>query len=112
MRQTGVKTFLDGNLVSRFKADSSDLALAARFALKNPTILGLGTYRSVFVFHRVEVVERSGPGTFTRLRAPVGKLGAPCVPAFGRLDANGRARPGRGPVIGPGALRDAAALLL
>ena len=66
VRRSGAEAFLDGKHISEMKTNFSNVMIDDRFALKNQGVLGLGTYRSQVVFHRVAVVEISGKGTMLR----------------------------------------------
>ena len=70
VRILGVKVWLDGQQLADFKTDYSNLYLDRRFTLKDNTVLGLGTHTSRILFHQIEVVEISGPGTVTRPGRP------------------------------------------
>jgi hypothetical protein len=66
VRRGSLKAFLDDKLVNELATDGSDLSMYEWTQLRDDRSLGLTTFRSTFVFHKIEVVEVSGPGTRTR----------------------------------------------
>jgi serine/threonine protein kinase len=74
VRRHELKAFLDDRLVNELATDGSNLTMFYAIRLRDDRLLGLSTWTVPAVFHRVEVVEVSGPGTFTR-PAPSGTQG-------------------------------------
>ncbi|MBM3889084.1 MAG: formylglycine-generating enzyme family protein, partial [Verrucomicrobia bacterium] len=72
VRNDGLRGYLDGKLLVTWKTDYQNMSLARFWQLRTPNVLGLGC-QSRMVFHRIEVREVTGKGTFTR--------GAPSSPA-------------------------------
>jgi serine/threonine protein kinase len=66
VREGGLKAFLDGQLINDLTTDGSNLSMFYAIRLRDDRLLGLSTWNAPAVFHRIEVVEISGPGTFTR----------------------------------------------
>jgi len=67
VRNDGLKAFVNGNCVSQWKTDYTDMSHGNdAWGLRDPTILGLLTNATVFVFHSIEVIEVSGTGKKTR----------------------------------------------
>jgi eukaryotic-like serine/threonine-protein kinase len=73
VRKNGVKLFLDRVPLLEFKTNFANVGLDPNWLLRDPTLLGLGSYASPTVFHRVEIVELSGPGMFLRPNDPAAK---------------------------------------
>jgi serine/threonine protein kinase/formylglycine-generating enzyme required for sulfatase activity len=73
VRKEGVTAFLDGELVTSLATDFSNVALNKRIELPNAHVLGLAAHNGEVVFHRVEIVEVSGPGSFVRPAQPEAK---------------------------------------
>jgi len=63
VRAGGVKAWLDGKMISEWKTDYSDLDIYADWKLRDPALLGLGSWNSTTFFHKVEILEVSGKGT-------------------------------------------------
>jgi hypothetical protein len=74
VRQHQLKAFLDDRLVNELATDGSNLSMFYATRLRDDRLLGLSTWTVPAVFHRIEVVEISGPGTLTR-PAPEGAPG-------------------------------------
>jgi hypothetical protein len=72
VRRTGLKTWLDGRLFHEFPTDYSNLRSHAQWNLQGAGVLGLGVLGGA-VFHKVEVLEVAGKGTFTRPDDPAAK---------------------------------------
>ncbi|MCX6910594.1 MAG: hypothetical protein NTY01_21490, partial [Verrucomicrobia bacterium] len=72
VRNDGLKAYLDGELIAQWKTDYRDMGIMDQWKLRNPTLLGLASGRNRIVFHRIEVREVTGKGTFTR-GAPAGQ---------------------------------------
>jgi len=66
VRNDGLKALVNGQCVSQWKTDYTDMSNAGDAVLRDPAILGLLTNATVFVFHSIEVIEVSGPGKKTR----------------------------------------------
>ncbi len=67
VRNTGVKTFLNGQLVSDWKTDYTNINPNVPFwALRDKSILGLGIGGTGTVFHSDDIVEISGNGSKSR----------------------------------------------
>jgi hypothetical protein len=66
VRQRELKAFLEDRLINELATDGSDLSMFYAIRLRDDRLLGLSTYTVPAVFHRIEVEEISGPGTFTR----------------------------------------------
>ena len=73
VRNSGLKAFLDGKLITEWKTDYSDMDLYADWKLRDAKLLGLGSWNNAAVFHSAELVEVSGRGTALRgeVKAPV-----------------------------------------
>jgi Leucine-rich repeat (LRR) protein len=65
VRRDGLKAFLDGELITEWKTDYNDMRLSPSWKLRDQALLGLGN-KSPVIFHRIEVREVTGKGTFTR----------------------------------------------
>ncbi|HZE96364.1 MAG TPA: hypothetical protein VE981_05030 [Planctomycetota bacterium] len=65
VRKDGVKAYLDGKLISQWKV-YSDFSMNASYALRDEKRLGIGTYRTVTAFQKIEVVEVTGKGKLFR----------------------------------------------
>jgi hypothetical protein len=63
VRRGGVKAFFDGKLLNDLSTDGSDLSMYPGTRLRDDCFLGLTTWTNAVVFHKIEVVEVSGPGT-------------------------------------------------
>ncbi len=70
IRKGGVKTFLDGVPASELMTDYSSAAMPKDWEMGDPAILGIGSVSSPTTFHRIEIVEITGHGTFTRPADP------------------------------------------
>ncbi len=73
VRKGSVKAFLDGAFATELKTDFRNVGLPNSWNVKDATLLGLASFQTGLTFHRVEVVEISGPGTFTRPHDPAAK---------------------------------------
>ena len=64
VRNTGVKAYLDDQLISQYKTDYSDMSAAAEdgWALSDPKSLGVGSWSSPTIFFNIDVLEISGAG--------------------------------------------------
>jgi formylglycine-generating enzyme required for sulfatase activity/tRNA A-37 threonylcarbamoyl transferase component Bud32 len=76
VRKAGVKAFLDGALVTELKTDYTNVGMMPHWLMNDKRVLGLGSWKSPTTFHQVEIVEISGPGTFTRPDDPAAKKAA------------------------------------
>jgi serine/threonine protein kinase len=65
VRDGEVRAFLDGELITAWKTDYSDLKTLSYWRLRDETLLGIGCETRV-VFHGIRVREVTGKGTFTR----------------------------------------------
>lgn len=91
VRRDHVRAFLDGTLVASWNTDSGDLGPSRAWEPRDPTVLGVGTFKSPTVFHSALVLEVSGKGEAIA-RAPAaapapaaGKPGLPGVPPLPKL---------------------------
>jgi len=75
VRNDGLRGYLDGKLLVTWKTDCKDMSLARFWQLRTPHVLGLGC-QSRIAFHRIEVREVTGKGTFTR-GAPAAQPNSP-----------------------------------
>jgi hypothetical protein len=66
VRRRQRKAFLDERLINELETDGSNLNMFYGTRLRDDRLLGLSTWNVPAVFRRIEVVEISGPGTFTR----------------------------------------------
>ncbi len=66
VRKDGVKGIFDGRFIAEWKTDFQDTSLSDGWQLKDGGVLGLYAHTSWLVFHRIEVREVTGKGTFTR----------------------------------------------
>ncbi|MBI5819345.1 MAG: hypothetical protein HZA88_10185 [Verrucomicrobia bacterium] len=63
VRKNGVKAYLDGKLVSQWATDFSDASLDTPFwSMPDKRLLGVGSHKSSFVYHRIELLEITGKG--------------------------------------------------
>jgi len=65
VRKDGMKAFINGKLISEYKTDWSDVEIYSKWKLRDPMVIGVATH-SPAIFHRIEVVEITGKGAFTR----------------------------------------------
>jgi len=61
VRNTGVKAFLDGKLMREYKTDYHDMN-PGLYKTNDLTLLGLGAWGSVYLFHTIELTEIGGKG--------------------------------------------------
>lgn len=73
IRNGGAKTFLDGVIVSELTADYSTAALPTEWEMGDSAVLGIGSSSSPTTYHRIDLVEITGRGTFTRPDDPAAK---------------------------------------
>jgi serine/threonine protein kinase len=66
VRRDVLKAYLDGELVLAFETDGSNLNVPPDDGLRDGRLLGLRTWQSEITFLRVDVLEVSGKGRFTR----------------------------------------------
>jgi len=66
VRNNGLKAFLNDELIAEWKTDYSDMSIKGDWRLRNPKRLGVATGSGETLFHRIEVREVTGKGTFTR----------------------------------------------
>ena len=76
VRKNRVKMFLDGAFVTEWKTDFTDMGLPMGWSIADEAVLGLGSAASSMSYHRVEIVEVSGPGTFVRPDDPAAQAAA------------------------------------
>ena len=62
VRKTGIKTFLEGNLMLEWKTGAGPATRNSRTAALPRNWLGLGSVNSLTVFHKAELLEVSGKG--------------------------------------------------
>ena len=62
VRKDGVRATLDGELVIEWKTDYHDLGRLDEWSMRGNDRLGLGTWNKPTVFHKAELIDRSGPG--------------------------------------------------
>lgn len=72
VRADCVTAFMNGKKVSEWQSEMGELSIRGQF-VRDARKLGLFTRESSARFHRVAVIERSGPGNFTRLGTPAAK---------------------------------------
>jgi hypothetical protein len=72
VRRGGLKTWHDGRLVLEFPTDYSNVQAHQQWELGGKGIIGLGVMGAVG-FHRLEILEVSGRGTFARPGDPAAK---------------------------------------
>ncbi len=73
VRRDGVAAYLDGKPITQWKTDYSDMSLFEGWVLRNKRSPGLTLYNSTVEFHRVEVLEVTGKGSFVRPDDPAPK---------------------------------------
>jgi hypothetical protein len=66
VRKDGVRAYVNDRLVVERKTDYSDMSKQPSLRLRDETRLGVGAWNSASVFHKIQVLEVSGKGTFTR----------------------------------------------
>jgi hypothetical protein len=66
VRNDGLRAYMDGTLVISWQTDYHNTSLFPGAKLRDGSVLGLRTHRRATVFHRIEVREVTGKGTFTR----------------------------------------------
>jgi hypothetical protein len=66
VRRDGVKAFIDGKLVRDYKTHFDELGPHPGYKLRNETLLGIGTYRGITIFHKVDLIEIGGKGKRSR----------------------------------------------
>ncbi|MCY3019922.1 MAG: SUMF1/EgtB/PvdO family nonheme iron enzyme, partial [Planctomycetota bacterium] len=71
VRNKRVKAYLDGKLITQWETDYHDLTCPV--PRRDATLVGLNTFKSPTLFQRVEVLEVTGKGTFTRPDDPAAK---------------------------------------
>jgi len=69
VRNTGVKSYLDGKLIASWKTDYADMGVGDHFKLRSPEAIGLACEGRT-AFHRIEVREVTGTGKITADAAP------------------------------------------
>ncbi|HSI35400.1 MAG: TIGR02281 family clan AA aspartic protease [Phycisphaerae bacterium] len=83
VRDTGVQSFVDGELVTDWKTDYTDVNAGVGFwALRDKSLLGLGVGGDNVIFHAANVTEVTGSGTPTRAAAPGPAQPEAAKPAF------------------------------
>jgi hypothetical protein len=76
VRKDGVRALFDGLEATQLKTDYRNVGLPPELSLKDAAVLAVGANKSPTTFHRLEVVEISGPGTFPRPDDPAAKKAA------------------------------------
>ena len=66
VRKNGVEALLDGRVMTKWDTDYSDVESAPWWALRDKSLLGLGTGSSKTEFHTIEVKEVTGSGKMMR----------------------------------------------
>ena len=66
VRNAGLKAFLDGRLIVEHRTDYSDLGNLPERSLRDPRLLGVGSFMSPTIFQTIEVLEVTGAGKRTR----------------------------------------------
>lgn len=66
VREGGVKAYMNGQLITEWKTDYSDLDLYADWKLREASLLGLGSWNNAVVFHSAELLEARGQGKALR----------------------------------------------
>ncbi len=69
VRKGRVRLLLNNELVTEWKTDYTDLSPAPYHDLRNKNFLGVGSWASSTIFHKIEVLELSGPGTVEERKA-------------------------------------------
>ncbi len=62
VRKGGVKAYLDGKLMAEYKTNYDDLSLVSTWQLRDSNSLGIGSYASPTIFHKIELCEVTGKG--------------------------------------------------
>ena len=75
VRETGLKAWLDGQLISEWKTDYHDMAIYPEWKLRDGALLGLGCWDSATVFHKIQLLEVKGKGK-TASAKPVAAVGS------------------------------------
>ena len=70
IRKSGVKAFLNGQLISSWKPEFGALGPIDLWKLRDNALLGLGSWSSPMQFHKAEVLEVTGKGALTRGAPP------------------------------------------
>ena len=71
VRKDGLKGYIDGNLVSELKrTEFKNLGTLAPLRMRDTTLLGIVSHQCVTRFHKIQVLEISGKGQFTRPNTP------------------------------------------
>ncbi|MCX6899825.1 MAG: protein kinase [Verrucomicrobia bacterium] len=66
VRNDGVKAYMDGKLITEWRTHYHDLTIHRNYKLRDDFLLGLGSYRSHVLFHKIELLEISGKGKAIR----------------------------------------------
>jgi len=61
VRKDGIAAYVNQRLIARYRTDYSDIAVNPAWAV-GEGLLGVGTYRSVTVFHVIQLIEIGGEG--------------------------------------------------
>ena len=69
VRKNGLTAYLDGQLLVRWPTDYTDF-MGAPNQLRDPSLLGLGSWQNPVIFHSAEIREVTGQGVFTRPPPP------------------------------------------
>jgi hypothetical protein len=63
VRKDGLKTLLNGAVITQYKTDYSDLSLdGSAYKMSPGLFLGVGSHQSTVIFHRIELLEVTGAG--------------------------------------------------
>jgi hypothetical protein len=90
VRRDRVSVYLDTDLVTSLRTDFKNVDLLESYGLEDKTVLGLSSSFAPTTFHKVEVVEISGFGEYTRPKDEAAKKAAEARSAVWRPLFNGR----------------------
>jgi len=63
VRNDGIKAYLDGRLlITLKKSDCEELNIPSPWKLNNNSVIGLGSYASPTIFHKIELRDVKGKG--------------------------------------------------
>jgi hypothetical protein len=66
VRKSGCKLYVDGKLVTFWKTDFKDMSIQSVWALRDPQLLGVGSWHTPTVFHSIDLREVGGAGKALR----------------------------------------------
>jgi serine/threonine protein kinase len=66
VRKDGLKSYINGALVCQWRTNYGDMDLDPVWRVRDSSAIGLGTFTSPTMFHRIEIREVSGQGKKTR----------------------------------------------